>query len=441
MSSLTTINSFLQARIHERQSRHCIQKLQEKKLTRLLHYAYTHSPFYHTLYADHGITDQTIRSTPLHHLPSVDKQMIMDHFDDVLTTKDCTKQHLLQFLETTPAPTALFQNRYHVVHTSGSTGDLGIFITTKREWDYFFPYITRVFPFHFTKQKSVFFGAIDGHYLGASFSSWLNIGLSRFFTKSLLLDITKPLQQQIHQLNAYQPQILGGYFTGLKILADQQQQGTLHIQPEVIVNCGECVIPQDQQIIQEVFQAPLMNLYGLAECPILGVGKPDYDGIYLMDDLAIVETDGQHCYLTNLYNYTQPLIRYQLTDMITKTDRHATHLPFSIVESIIGRTEQLLWLHTATGEREFIHPIVIVEFYVKGVTKHQIRKTSDTSFDFYAVLSTSEVSNTKHKISEKLTKILQEKHLDNVSFTIHLVDDLPINTTTGKFQLIIDETA
>ena len=436
MSGFTLIKSFFQCRWNEKKSREKILRLQEKRLRKIISYAYNNSPFYRRLYNSKGIFEEDLDTVKIDDFPIVDKELIMDNFNDVVTKTDISKTKIMDFLEKNKDPSTLFLNKYHVVHTSGSSGKIGVFIYSKKDWDSFFPYITRVFDFKVKKNKSVFFGATDGHFLGAGFNAWLTIGLSRFFTNSILLNITKPLSIHIKKLNDFQPTILGGYFTGLKILAEEQKKGQLQIHPDVIVNCGEGIVSKDQDYIEKVFGALISNLYGMAECPIIGVGKKLYGGIYLMDDLVYVEMKKDHALITNLYNKTQPLIRYKINDFFEKKTDTKKTLPFTLIDSVVGRSESILWLENNEGKMDFIHPIVIAEFFVKGLDRLQIVVKDKNSFDFLAVISLKNKESVVVKIKEELDKLLASKNFTNVRYQIKIVADLSVDPSTGKFKLI-----
>ena len=437
MSGFTLMKGFIQCRVNERKSREEILRLQEKKFRKMIKFSYNNSSFYQDLYNSKGISEKDLDVIKIDDLPIVDKSIIMDNFDDVVTTKDISKQQLLSFLEKNKDPSKLYLNKYHVVHTSGSSGKIGVFVYSKHDWDSFFPYILRVFDFRFKKNKSAFFGAADGHFLGVSFSLWLGIGLSRFFVDSLILDITKPLTLHIKKLNAFQPNILGGYFTGLKILAEEQKNRRLQVHPDVVVNCGECIIPKDKRYIEEVFGVSMTNLYGLAECPVMGVGKNMYDGIYLMDDLVLVEIKQDHVLLTNLYNKTLPLIRYRINDFFEEKIDTCGKLPFAVVNNIVGRSEAMVWLENSEGKTDFIHPIVIAEFYVKGLDKLQIVVKDKKSFEFLAVITGNDKEHVVARIKEEIDKILMEKKFIDVRYQVKVVDNIPIDSETGKFKLIV----
>jgi phenylacetate-CoA ligase len=437
MSGLTIIKSYIQSRFHEKKSRETILHLQEKKFRNILCFSYKNSVFYKNLYKSQGISLSELKTIPIEKLPIVDKEVIMDNFEDVVTKKEITKENIMNFLDKNKDPRELYLNKYHVIHTSGSSGKIGVFIYSKKDWDYVFPYITRVFDFSFKKNKSVFFGAIDGHYLGVSFSSWLGKGITKLFSETLLLNITQPLDEQITKLNSFQPDILGGYFTGLKFLAKEKEKGMLHIQPSSIVNCGEGINPIDKKYIEKIYNVPLVNLYGLAECPILGVGRDIYDGIYLMDDLALIEINHDHVFLTNLYNTTQPLIRYKINDYLTKKHDDKKKLPFTLISDIVGRSESLIWLENNKGKMDFIHPIVIAEFYIYGLDKFQIIVKDKKSFDFLAVIDDKDKATIVIKIKKELDSILFKKNLSDINYKIKVVEDLFVDKKTGKFKLIM----
>ena len=113
----------------------------------------------------------------------------------------------------------------------------------------------------------------NGHYVVLSSSAWLAKGLMRCFCKPLTVDIKKPIETHIKNLNEFQPDILAGYFNGLKFLAEKQESKELAIHPKALVNCGEAIVPKDKQYIEHIFKVPLVNMYGATECIYLGVGK------------------------------------------------------------------------------------------------------------------------------------------------------------------------
>ena len=112
-----------------------------------------------------------------------------------------------------------------------------------------------------------------------------------------------------------------------------------------------------------------------------------YENLHLFTDLHIFEavdddlrpvapgTPG-NLLLTNLYNYTQPLIRYQMHDDIVINEQSCgCRSPFPTMRNLVGRPEESLWFDTAEGKRDYLHPILLVELFVAGLKKFQVIQT------------------------------------------------------------------
>jgi len=436
---MTLIRSYFELKIHERYSRQKILALQDKKFQKILKFAYKNSKFYHELYVSNGIDEKDLDTIELEKIPTVDKNNIMQHFNDVLTVDDLKIKELLEFIDESKNPNDLFKNKYHVIHTSGSSGKVGIFVYTKKEWDTFYPYITKLFKFKFYKNKAAFIGATGGHFTGNSFISWSEKSPIRLFCNSLILDVNEPIDDIIRKLNDFQPDILGGYFNILIILAKKQEQGLLKIKPKFLTNCGEGVNQKDKEYITKIFNTSMSNLYGFAECVVCGFGKDEYGGIYFMDDISLIEVKENHILLTNLFNKTEPIIRYRIDDYVKIKNDEKKILPFTLVEDIIGRVEFVIWFENNEGEMDFIHPLVFTDFYVKGLDKLQIAIKSKTSFEFRAVITSNNTEEIKKNIAKKLDTLLSEKKFTNVKYEIKIVDNLSVDKKTGKFKLIVQE--
>lgn len=76
MNYIKTIWNLWHLKRNEKKSAAEILALQDKKLNRLLHYAYEHSPYYRNSFERAGITAKTIDSTPLSAFPVIDKSVL-----------------------------------------------------------------------------------------------------------------------------------------------------------------------------------------------------------------------------------------------------------------------------------------------------------------------------------------------------------------------------
>lgn len=86
------------------------------------------------------------------------------------------------------------------------------------------------------------------------------------------------------------------------------------------------------QTIINLLGGEVINVYGASESLALGVD--DGSGMLLFDDLNVVEAVDGEMYLTSLYNFAQPLIRYHLTDSLTLAE--PTESPFTRAVGLLG---------------------------------------------------------------------------------------------------------
>lgn len=436
LSRILYYNFKLNRNIHK--DRDYIEKLREKKFRKLLKYSFRHSEFYRKYYQQHGIHPGDLDTIKINALPVIDKHIMMANFDELLIPPEITRAKVENFLESSPEPSKSLYNKYRVLHTSGTTGEIGYFIYNQAEWDFIKAISLRIFPHFKIKPHSyVYIGAVDGHYAGISlFLSPVN-SLEGFIYKDyLVLDINTPLKNYIGALNKLDPDVITGYPTGIGMLADMQEAGKLYIKPETVIYGGEPLSYELEKRIKEIWGCEIINYYAASESLILGVERKDIDGFYLFDDVNYIEFRDDHILLTNLYNYTQPLIRYKMDDILIRKEKGGTW-PFTKIERVIGRQEEVIWLKNDSGNIDFIHPIVIVELYVKGLEKYQFIQTGDDSFTFKSVISPQfDENEVVQKIDARLHEILKKKKMLNVDYHIIVVKDIPPDPESGKFNLI-----
>ena len=407
------------------------------------------SPFYQELIKARNIDPAT--ATP-EQFPVLTKSILMANFDRIVTDKRVTKAGIAEFLTRSHDPTEKLQDHFTVIHTSGSSGEVGYFVYAPED-------LARGMSFGRRSQRQqarpkrrgrggrfriAFFGATDGHYAGVTMVGGIGRGMTRLFLRTALFEVNSPLSEVIAGLNEFQPDFLIGYTTALKILGEKQQEGALHIAPMMIGASGEATTKGDKEILEKAFGCGVMNSYGCSEHLGMGAALPGSEEIVLYDDDLIFEFADDHCLVTNLFNHTLPLIRYRMSDTLKPVANHA-HQPYLVIENLIGRNELQPEFLNREGVRDFISPHTINEIFVTGVTRFQLHLTSDTSFRFLVcvdkTLSGEQKAVALAGVKQRLQEILSAKRLDNVHFEVVEVDDLPVDPRTRKFKLIVDARA
>ena len=146
----------------------------------------------------------------------------------------------------------------------------------------------------------------------------------------------------------------------MKVLAQEQLAGRLHLTPTLVSTGGEYLAMKTRSHIAEAFGCLVRDNYGASEFMHIAF-ECTYERLHLNTDWIILEPvdeeyrpvpTGQISHttlLTNLVNYVQPLIRYDLGDRITMIPDSCpcgSPLPTMRVE---GRRDEILHMPNADG--------------------------------------------------------------------------------------------
>lgn len=134
---------------------------------------------------------------------------------------------------------------------------------------------------------------------------------------------TWPLWRQREALVQYRPTILEGYPTCLELLAeDFAEHEARKLGLRLVVSRGETLVPAARGLLQHVFGSTIANLYSSEEMGPIAWECPDHIGrFHVNHDTCVCEIarrgSGEglgDVTITNLFNRTMPLIRYQIGD-------------------------------------------------------------------------------------------------------------------------------
>jgi phenylacetate-CoA ligase len=441
MNISTLIGTRLEHLRNARRTREDLEKHRLAKFRKLVTHAVAHSPYYRDIVASSRV--DVSRCTP-EDFPPLTKSDLMRNFDRIVANPRITLQRLKDFLERSKDPYDLLDGEFYVVHTSGSTGEVGIFVFSRRDWTHGLAHALRINPPSLRRRRLAFFGATGGHFAGASFAATCRRPVIRHLYDVALFEINSPLVPIIEGLNRFQPNILMGYSSALGLLAQRQLQGMLGIRPKWIQSSGEPVLDADRSLIEEAFGVPLFNVYSCSEHLIMGWSRPEFDGMYLFEDELIFEFHPDHTLITNLFNFTLPLIRYRMTDVLVEKDDPDGELPYRKVHAIVGRSEHIPFFYSDNGGEDFISPHTLNEFLVPNVSRFQFVAVDRTAAVLRVQLEEGLDSVARRRAlanSEvRLRELFAQKDMQGVQLRVQEVPGLTADPKTGKFRLIVNST-
>ena len=149
---------------------------------------------------------------------------------------------------------------------------------------------------------------------------------------------------------------------------------------------------------------------------------------------------GSEVLLTNLSNYTLPLIRYEVSDIISISEEPcACGSSFPFIKEIGGRHDDLFYLRNVTGTFEAVNPMHFVGFLInlENVREGQIQQVSYEKILLILVANDSVKLNVP-EIVRSLKDLLKTLNIDtNIDVDVEIHDAIPRDATSGKFKTII----
>jgi len=455
------LKSFYLRRRIKRWTRKDLLQWQQKRLQWLVKWAYTNSAFYRKLYDEAGVN---IHNFELEDLPLVNKQMLMDNFDEVMTTPEITEREIKEFCEArrrNEIPYGHFKGRYLPIKSSGSTGEKGLFIFDKA-------YFRRMFATMAAHRSETFmprgllhmslaalFSPDEFHLATTTFPRLTPLGIKAVFIPASadLTDINK-------SLNEAQPDVLAGFPSLIQALCGEAVDGRLHISPARVCCTGESLDPRTQSLIEKTFGCTVYNLYACAEANPIGMthiaGKPY---LKLIEDFAILEpVDAETkavpagqvshgCLLTNLHSTVMPIIRYKMNDQIKFLDGQADQNSiFTIMDNVGGRRPIMIRMQDRRNKEVLIQPLSLIDLLAEDpdVRAVQIQQKEIGKIRILATLAAGAYeAGAKERISKTVGDYLVSRDIEvsENNVRLELMDRIPPDPTSGKVHGFVSSAA
>jgi phenylacetate-CoA ligase len=286
-----------------------------------------------------------------------------------------------------------------------------------------------------------------GHFQGAASMKRRHLENPRREKTARMFSALAPLSEIVAGLNEYQPAMLAAYPSCLDILAQEQEEGRLHIQPVLVMPTGETLIPTVRERIESAFRTRVRQNYGASEIPVIAYdcGK---GGLHVNADWVIFEPvdeefqpvpPGQTSHkilVTNLANRVQPFIRYEMGDRVVVKPEPCTcgsTLPSIEVE---GRKDDILRFTNTNGRSIPIVPMALwsVVKDTPGVYRFQAIQTAPEELK---VRLETKAAGEEARVWELVKRRVQSyfNSLDLANVQLHLAPEPPApNPLSGKFR-------
>jgi phenylacetate-CoA ligase len=405
--------------------------LQKLKMHRLLTYAHEHVPYYHRLFDECGFQPGDVLSdvTSLHRLPILTKEIIRQNYRDLQT---CDATLLARSTEQS---------------TTGSTGHPLVIMQDSNCRDHVTADLYRHHGWagwRLGDPHCYIWSARGGmQELRAPRTRLMNWLLNRFITSTLTLS-DQNMAEFASMIRRRHPHILHSFPSALYRFGHfLRKNGFQDIKFEAVFTGAETLYPEQRRFIEETFGSRVFNRYGAVEAGGIACECEAHDGMHVSVENNYVEIlkDGQparpgaigNVVVTNLNNYTMPLVRYDLED----TGAWATDRPcpcgraLPLMSQLEGRacdlfqTRQGLTVGGATAGNLF---------GVRGIKQFQVVQKS-LDLIVVCIVRDSDFDQAETTITERMLKKLLGAE---VEVRFEFPDDIPVSES-GKHRYAICE--
>ncbi|KLN96844.1 F390 synthetase-related protein [Moellerella wisconsensis] len=336
---------------------------------------------------------------PLAEYPLMNKQIMMENFNEINTVGlsadiliDCAQR---SEKSRNFSPTV---GKYSVGLSSGTSGRRGLFVVSPREqhiWSG--AMLAKMLPnglFH-GERVALFLRANNNLYESVN-NRWLSF---RFY------DLMADFQQQLAQLAVYQPTIIVAPAQVLCAIAKVCQQQKIRLSTKKVISVAEVLQPHDKQFLAQTFSC-VAEVYQATE-GFLGCtcahGTLHLNEAFLHIEPKWLDSHRFSPIITDFTRETQPIIRYQLDDiLVIRTTPCPCGDPQIAIERIEGRCDDQLQLKDETG-----HPITIFADPCARLIANQLPLTADfrliqhgSHLTLQGECNLSQLSECQHKLMD-----------------------------------------
>jgi phenylacetate-coenzyme A ligase PaaK-like adenylate-forming protein len=424
-----------------------IERHRDERLRALVAHARSRSPF-HAERLRHVDLDAP---GLLERLPTMNKAAMMGDLGRVLTDPRLRELDLDSYLSGL-SDDALLLGCYRVMATGGTSGDRGLFVYDRAGWVDVIGALACAprwlgVPPRIPRPRMATIWASSPAHMTARLAASFRTPIYR----RLQLAATMPIADMVNELNTFRPVWLSAYPSIAALLADEQQVGRLRIAPRVVLVSSEQCTPAMRDRITSTWGVEPFNTYATTESSVIAVECEQHTGLHVFEDLVIVEVvdgdgrpvpdgePGNKILVTNLFNRVQPIIRYELTDLVTMAPgRCACGRQTRRIESIDGRNDDIMLLPDLTGRLVPVHPNHFAEAIesIAGIHTYQVTELAG-GIEITVVCPAADAHTITDAIAAGLRQRFEPLGVADTRLQITTADAIARPAvTSGKFKLV-----
>ena len=316
--------------------------------------------------------------------PIINKMVFMQNFDKINTcriTIDHAKKIAHQSEESRDFSPMI--DNISVGMSTGTSGNQSLFLVGENERAKWVAYmLDRVLKFSLKSQKIAFFLRANNKLYESSNSKLIQFN---FF------DIFLDFNLHIKRLNDLNPDVLIAQPSVLRLICEKINSGKLKITPKKVISVAEVLTNEDKKYFENIFSTKIDQVYQCAEGFLAYSCKYGY--LHFNEDFLIIEkkyiNDDKtkfHPIITDLIRRKQPIVRYELNDIVTERKNCKCGSKFIAIEKIDGRSDDIFRFKNMHNKKTIIFPDLLRRKIVmsdSNIEDYQIIQKNETNVTLY----------------------------------------------------------
>jgi len=345
----------------------------DKQLKNIVDYANTYVPYYNTLFAEYGISPESIESIEdLQRIPILTKDIIKKNFEE-FTPKNIKS---LRFITNTTGGSTGVPLKYRMSLEDYERGIALLY----RGWSYA--------GYKLGDKSAVIAGTslipnIKTDFSRKIFNFFLN---QRNYSSYNLSE--ENLYKYLKNLNSWKPEFIRGYVSSIFLFAKFVHDNRLVVKfrPKAIITTSEKLFKYQRELMEGVFNSEVFDTYGLNDGGVSAYECSMHKGLHIDTERAILEVVDENdrqifdkpgkILATSLYNYALPFIRYDTGDIgVLSSEKCDCGRETFLLKEIIGRATDSLTLNGVN----IGSPVLTVLMGRFDIQQYQIVQESESS--------------------------------------------------------------
>ncbi|MCE7990470.1 MAG: adenylate synthase [Roseivirga sp.] len=359
---------------------------------------------------------QDLAESDLSDFPLMDKASFMEHFDAINSVGISREEAFAIALKSEESRDFSSEiNGVTVGLSSGTSGNKGIFLASLKERAVWVAAVLdRVIGFSLRKRKVAFFLRSNSNLYESVGSSLLSFSY---------FDIKADMKQNLEKLVVLNPHILVGQPSVLLAVSEYYRDMGINSGFEKVISVAEVLEEDVAQRLEQVFKAKTEQVYQCTEGFLAHTCEHrnlhfNEDWLHIEKKYLDEENKRFHPVITDYLRSSQPIIRYELNDIIQEGETCNCGLKSTVIRKIEGRSDDVFVLRNRRGEPVIIYPDFVRRAVITAsddITNYVVTLIGSNELSLYIETGKGRVRDDYELASTSLHALFESFDVDGLS--------------------------